>query len=283
MSARAFLVVDVHVVNKRCAPVYAMWCVFRKGLTFSPFKATLPGFGGWRCPGQTEVICHSDQPSQLWDGAIKLTGFRYPRPYLVFGFPSSCFCTHGTVWYLSLCIQSDKYHEVGEEWAGRQRWCSRVRQCGVKDFSKSAHKSRMLTNTKEIYGALHYSSEDGFFKVPSGCAIRNAPKSPNFRLENLQKTHILNSLRLLGLTAVSRSCTLHCFYPLCLFFMSLNWCTSGLQCLAGHLWGCFHAQTPILCSDLAHPIYWHARRSTRQLEIVWRAHWSKERPFLSKL
>lgn len=38
---------------------------------------------------------------------------------------------------------------------------------------------------------------------------------------------------------------------------------SILQRLGGRLFGCFHAQTHILCSDL--------------LEIVLRAHWSKER------
>lgn len=129
-------------------------------------------------------------------------------------------------------------------------------------MGKSAHKSQMLTNTKEIYGGFHYSSEDGFFKAPAGCVIRNAPQSPNFRLENLQKPHILNSRRLPGLTAASRSWTLHCFYPLCLFFMTHE-CSSILQRLGGHLLGCFHAGTHILCSDL--------------LEIVLRAHWSKER------
>lgn len=110
-------------------------CVFQTGLTFSCFKLTLPGVGGWRWRGQTEVICRSDPLSQLWHGTAELTGLRYPRPYLVFGFPPSLFfCTHGTIWYLSLCIQSDKYHEVGEEWAGRRRLCSRVIQWGAADW-----------------------------------------------------------------------------------------------------------------------------------------------------
>lgn len=72
-----------------------MWCgLFQTGLTFSYFKLTLPGVGGWRCRGQTEVICRSDPPSQLWDGMAELTGLRYPRPYLWFGFPPSLFSAH---------------------------------------------------------------------------------------------------------------------------------------------------------------------------------------------
>ncbi len=84
----------VHEVSKCCTHVYVMWCVYQTGLTFSYFKLTLPGVGGWRCRGQTEVICRSDPLSQLWDGTAELTGLRYPRPYLVFGFPPSLFSAH---------------------------------------------------------------------------------------------------------------------------------------------------------------------------------------------
>lgn len=116
-------------------------CVFQTGLTFSCFKLTLPGFGGWQCRGQTEVICRSDPLSQLWDGSTELTGLCYPGPYLVFGFPPSLFfCTHGTIWYLSLCIQSGKYHEVGEEWAGRQRLYSRVSRWGAADWANGQNQ-----------------------------------------------------------------------------------------------------------------------------------------------
>lgn len=70
-------------------------CEFQACLTFSSFKPTLPGVGGWRCCGQTEVICHSDPLSQLWDATAELTGLSNFRPYLVFGFlPSLFFSPH---------------------------------------------------------------------------------------------------------------------------------------------------------------------------------------------
>lgn len=82
-------------VSKCCTHVYVMWCVLHTGSTFRPFRLTLPGFGGWRCRGQTEVICRSDPLSRLWDSTTELTGLRYLGPYLVFGFPSSLFfCAH---------------------------------------------------------------------------------------------------------------------------------------------------------------------------------------------
>lgn len=54
----------------------------RKGLTFSPFKATLPGFGGWPGGGRAEVICHGDQASQLGDDAMKADRPSVPRAIL---------------------------------------------------------------------------------------------------------------------------------------------------------------------------------------------------------
>lgn len=248
------------------APVYAMWCVFRKGLTFSPFKATLPGFRGWRCRGQTEVICHSDQPSQLWDGAIKLTGSRYPGPCLVFGFPPSCFFFAHMALY-DICPSA--FSQINTMRWARNRLGDRDgvhASVSGKDLGKSAHKSRMLTNTKEIYGEFHYSSEDGFFKAPAGCVIRNAPKKSKFQIGKPSKNPYFQFTTAAQFNSSEQTLYITLFLPtLSVFhvFKLTHQCNSILQRLAGHLLGCFHAQTHILCSDL--------------LTIVLRAHWSKER------
>lgn len=98
--------VYVHEVSKCCTHAYLMWCVLQTGLTFSCFKLTLTGFGGWQCCGQTEVICRSDPLSQLWDGSTELTGLCYPGPYLVFGFPPSLFFLHTWHYMISVPLHS---------------------------------------------------------------------------------------------------------------------------------------------------------------------------------
>lgn len=85
---------------------YVCVCVFQACLTFSYFKLTLPGVGGWRCCGQTGVICRSDPLSQLYDTMAELTGLSYPRPYLVFGFPPSLFFLHTWHYMISVPLHS---------------------------------------------------------------------------------------------------------------------------------------------------------------------------------
>lgn len=124
-------------------------CAFQTGLTFSYFKLTLPGVGGWQCRGRTEVICRSDPLSQLWHGAAELTGLCYPRPYLVFGFPPSLFSARMALY--DICpsafsqINTTRWARNGLE---RQRLCSRVIQWGAADgiIGKSGHRSTMVEN-----------------------------------------------------------------------------------------------------------------------------------------
>lgn len=126
--------------------------VFSTGLTFSYFQWTLPR--GWRLavlwlnwgdlsqwPTQTAVRQHDGADRPLFPQAT-LSIWLSTRPF---------FCTHGTIWYLSLCIQSDKYHKVGEEWEREAKTvltcpsglCSRIGQMD-KSNDKNTTKLRFV-------------------------------------------------------------------------------------------------------------------------------------------
>lgn len=115
-------------------------CVSDRLLTFSDFKPTVPGEGGLDVSGDVAeprwcdaVTPPPPQPAVRRHGtADRPPSPRAILPIWLFHPPSLFFfffsCTHGAMWYLSLCIQSDKYHKVGGEGAERQRLRSRVLQ-----------------------------------------------------------------------------------------------------------------------------------------------------------
>lgn len=87
--------------SKDCLNVYMMgWNGFQTRLTFSYLS------GGWQGFSKTEVICCSDPLSQLWDSTVEVTGLCYPRPYLVFDFPTSPFSVCTALYYICLSTLS---------------------------------------------------------------------------------------------------------------------------------------------------------------------------------
>lgn len=131
---RVFVFVFSHLlvmpdVSKDCLNVCMMgWNGFQTGLTFSYLS------GGWWGCSKTEVNCCSDPLSQLWDSTVKVTGLCYPRPYLVFDFPTSPFSVCMALY--SIC-PSTLSHINTTRWVTNGLTCNTVFALERKEWKKS--------------------------------------------------------------------------------------------------------------------------------------------------